>query len=59
MGATGTNTAVIMKCKMVTFETKHDAVRAMEKGTAQIQKIAVPRNTLYAWIKKVKEIKKS
>ena len=48
--------------KMVTLETKHDAVRAVEKGTAQIivtEKIGIPHNTLFVWIKKPKEIKKS
>ena len=46
---------------MVTLGTKHDAIRAMEKGTAQInvaEKMGVPHNTLCMWIK-VKEIKKS
>ena len=52
-----------MQCKnMVTLETKHDAVHAVEKETAQIsaaEKIGILRNTLCAWIKKAKEIKKS
>jgi hypothetical protein len=51
-----------MKRKIVTLETKYEAVRAVEKGTAQIkvaEKMGVPRNTLCAWMKKANEIKKS
>ena len=59
---TGTRTAVIIKYKMVILETKHDAIGAMEKGTAQIivvEKIGAPCNTLCAWIKETMEIIKS
>ena len=60
MGVTGIPTAITMKRKMTTLETKYEAVRVVEKGTSQIkvaEKMGVPHNTLCAFAIKIYFVK--